>query len=768
MKKIAILFPALFLSALVFSQQRTSIIPHPVSLELAAGAFTIEANTPVLFKVNSPELKAAATFLAAHIKHISGYALPLNGKATKGIELKLERNTSLGEEGYTLNVTPSFIKISANTKAGLVYGIQTLFQTLPVIRTNAPLEIPAMNITDYPRFPYRGMHLDVVRHFFSPEMVKEYIDLMGIYKFNTFHWHLTDDQGWRIEIKKYPLLTSVGAWRVDRTDKPWDARERAKPGEEPTYGGYYTQEQIKEIVAYAKERNITIIPEIEMPGHAEAAIASYPFLSCTKQQQLVITGGQYPKEYQTNFCAGNDSIFVFLENVLTEVMQLFPSKYIHIGGDEVDKSSWKTCPKCQERMKENNLKNVDELQSYFIRRMEKFLQNHNRKLLGWDEILEGGLAPEATVMSWRGETGGIEAAKMGHDVVMTPGNPLYFDHYQAGPAGEPLAIGGFNTLKMVYNYDPIPKELNDQQAKHVLGAQANVWTEFISTPSQVEYMVLPRMLALSEVLWSPADSKDWLGFNKRLKKHFSGFEQKGYQFSRGNYTVAIKPTSENGKLTVVLSSDIPDAPIYYTMDGSDPTTASSLYTAPLIIDSSVFLKASMTINDQIVGKEPASQYFTMHKAVGRNVDYVNAPSKFYLADGPNSLTDGVRGTATVTKYWHGFSGKDLIATIDLGKVTNIQKLSLGCLQHYKDWIFFPENVRFELSTDGKNFFEVGTVNNTVPPTAQGSIIKDFTLEIPAQKAKYVRVKAKALPACPKGHPGEGEPTWLFADEIVVE
>ena len=768
MRKITILIPVFLLSVLVYGQPKTSIIPQPVNIIMTEGNFLIEAGTSINFNKNSNELKAAAAFLASHIKDISGYTLPLNGKDKKAIELKIEKNQILGEEGYTLHVTPKSIKLSANTRAGIVYGLQTLFQTLPVIRTNAALEVPGMNVTDYPRFQYRGMHLDVSRHFFSPETVKEYINLMGVYKFNTFHWHLTDDQGWRIEIKKYPLLTSVGAWRVDRTDKPWDSRERAQPGEVPSYGGYYTQEQIKDIVAYAKERNITIIPEIEMPGHAEAAIASYPFLSCTKNKQFVITGGQYPKEYQTNYCAGNDSIFVFLENVLTEVMQLFPSKYIHIGGDEVDKSSWKTCPKCQERMQANNLKNVDELQSYFIRRMEKFLVAHKRKLLGWDEILEGGLAPEATVMSWRGETGGIEAAKMGHDVVMTPGNPLYFDQYQAGSAGEPLAIGGFNTLKMVYNYNPIPKELNDQQAKHVLGAQANLWAEFITTPAQIEYMVLPRMLALSEVLWSKPDSKNWIDFNERLKKHFTGFDQKGYNFSRGNYTVMIKPLSENGKLTVDLSSDIPDAPIYYTMDGSDPTTLSKRYTTPLVIDSSVLLKVSMSINGQIAGKMPAQQAFTMHKAVGRNVNYVNPPSKFYLADGPNSLTDGVRGTSTVTKYWHGFNGKDLIATIDLGKVTGINKLSLGCLQHYKDWIFFPENVTFELSIDGKNFTTAGTVTNTVSPTEQGSIIKDFSIKIPEQQARYVRVKAKILPTNPKDHPGEGLPTWLFADEIVVE
>ena len=767
-KNLLIIFIVLLPFFAKAQQKIVQIIPQPVSLSEKDGHFIIDANTAVIFNAKEKDLQNAVDYFNAFIKNISGYSLPLNVKKNKSIVIEIKKTESIGDEGYLLNVSPNFIKITANKKEGIVYGMQSLFQTLPQIRTNAALEIPCMEITDYPRFKYRGMHLDVCRHFFSPEMVKEYINLMAAYKFNTFHWHLTDDQGWRLEIKKYPKLTSVGAWRADRRGLPWSESEPTKPGEPTNYGGYYTQEQVREIVAYAQQRNITIIPEIEMPGHSAAAIAAYPYLSCTQQPQLTITGGVYPKEIQSNYCPVNDSVFIFLENVLTEVMQLFPSKYIHIGGDEVDKTSWKNDPGCQALIKKLGLKNEDELQSYFIEKIEKFVISKNRKIIGWDEILEGGLAPEATVMSWRGESGGIQAAKMHHDVVMTPGTPLYFDQYQAGPAGEPVAIGGFNTLKMVYDYNPVPKELDAGEAKYILGAQANVWTEFIAANEHLEYMVLPRMLALSEVLWSPKENKNYEDFYSRLRNQFKVFDEKGYRYSAGNFTVGIKPVSQNGKLSVTLSSEIPGAAIYYTTDESDPDAGSNKYSKPIPIDSSLTLKAVVVENGKVMGIKPAEQQFVMHKAIGRNVTYRNPVSSYYLADGPNSSTDGVRGTSAVNKYWHGFHAKDLIATIDLGEETPVQKITIGCLQHYRDWIFLPQSVTYEISNDGKNFTNIGTVQNTVSPDEKSSIIKDFTLRFPAQKARYIRVTAKNLSICPKGHPGEGQPAWLFADEIVVQ
>lgn len=760
-------FLLLLACPLTLFAQQVSIIPQPVELKLNEGNFSIDKNTTVQFNASQTALKPAVDFFLNAVKDVSGIALLQNKPAVKKVEFILVAQNAFKPEAYSLTVTPSLIQIKASSYAGIFYGIQSVLQTLPQVRTNAALQVPCMQIMDEPRFKWRGMHLDVSRHFFSADVVKQYISLMAMYKMNTFHWHLVDDQGWRIEIKKYPKLTSTGAWRVDQNDKVWGSRPQAQPGEAATYGGYYTQEQVKEIVAYAKIRNVTVVPEIEMPGHVASAIAAYSQLSCTQQQQLPLTGGNY-NNMSSNYCAGNEEVFSFLQDVLTEVIALFPSTYIHIGGDEVDKGPWKKCERCQARMKKEGLKNEEELQSYFIKRMEKFIVSKNRKMIGWDEILEGGLAPEATVMSWRGEAGGIEAAKMNHDVVMTPGSPCYFDHYQAGPEGEPLAIGGFNTVKKVYDYEPIPKELGTEQHKYVLGAQGNVWTEYISTAEHLEYMVLPRMLALAETVWSPAATKNWNDFSRRLQFHFKAFDAKGLHYSPGNFTVDIKPASKNGKLEVSLFSEVPTASILYTTDGTVPTVSSNLYAQPVEVKSTQTIRAITTQNGKIMNLQPVEQRFVMHKAIGANVQYAFAPSRSYMGDGINSLTDGVRGKSAVNKFWHGFSKDNLIATVDLGAEKSISQLTLGCLQHYRDWIFLPTAVKFEVSVDGKTFTEVATVQNDVPVNTLALTIKDFTTKFAATNARYVRVTAFTLEACPKGHPGEGKPAWTFADELIVE
>ena len=760
-------FLLLLACPLTLFAQQVSIIPQPVELKLNEGNFSIDKNTTVQFNASQAALKPAVDFFLNAVKDISGIALQQNKPAAKKVEFILAVQTAFKPEAYSLTVTPSLIQIKASSYAGIFYGIQSVLQTLPQVRTNAALQVPCMQINDEPRFKWRGMHLDVSRHFFSADVVKQYINLMAMYKMNTFHWHLVDDQGWRIEIKKYPKLTSTAAWRVDQNDKVWGSRPQAKPGEAATYGGYYTQEQVKEIIAYAKTRNVTVVPEIEMPGHVASAIAAYPQLSCTQLPQLPLTGGNY-NNMSSNYCAGNEEVFSFLQDVLTEVIALFPSTYIHIGGDEVDKGPWKKCERCQARMKKEGLKNEEELQSYFIKRMEKFIVSKKRKMIGWDEILEGGLAPEATVMSWRGEAGGIEAAKMHHDVVMTPGSPCYFDHYQAGPEGEPLAIGGFNTVKKVYDYEPIPKELSAEQHKYVLGAQGNVWTEYISTTEHLEYMVLPRMLALAETVWSPAAVKNWNDFSRRLQFHFKAFDAKGLHYSPGNFTVDIKPAAKNGKLEVALFSEVPTASILYTTDGSVPTVSSAVYTEPIAVESTQTIRAVTVQNGKIMNLQPVEQRFVMHKAVGANVQYAFAPSRSYMADGMNSLTDGVRGKSAVNKFWHGFNKNNLVAAVDLGTEKNISRISLGCLQHYRDWIFLPTAVKFEVSLDGKTFTEVAMVQNDVPVNTLALTIKDFTAKFAATNARYVRVTAFTLEACPKGHPGEGKPAWTFADELEVE
>ena len=749
--------------------EKPAIIPAPVSLQVTGENFVIDGQTTIRFSRSDKEVRELASYLTSYIAGISGYELSHNKKTPRQIHLQIVNDARLGSEGYELLVASNDITIRANNRKGIFWGMQTLFQTITPVRTNTALEIPGMHVIDYPRFGWRGMMLDVSRHFFPPETIKQFIDLMASYKLNVFHWHLTDDPGWRIEIKRYPLLTEVGAWRVDRVNTPWPDREPVREGEPSTYGGYYTQDQIRDIVAYAQLRNITIVPEIELPGHSAAALAAYPEFSCTQKPQIVIPGGPYPEGIQTAYCPGNEDVFTFLKNILLEVMDLFPSEYIHIGGDEVEKSHWRNCERCQARIKAEGLANEDELQSYMIRRFDEFLTSFNRRLIGWDEILEGGLAPGATVMSWRGESGGIAAARMGHDVVMTPGFPLYFDHYQAGPQGEPLAWGGMNTLKNVYDYDPIPAELAEEQGKFVLGAQANIWTEFISTVSHLQYMFLPRMLALSEMVWSPSENRNWEDFSSRLEGwHFRKFDKTGINYSRGNTTVSITPKSSGGQLHVYLDTEVIDSEIYYTLDGSEPTLQSHKYAGPIKIDCSLTLTASTARDRRILGMLPARQDFNIHLAIGKDVSYENPVSQRYSANGSNSLTDGVRGTLKLTQHWHGFDGTDMIATIDLGELKTITRLTLGALQRNRDWIFLPPQVEFDISTDGSSWEKWGIAPNPLISGDDTNQTVNYTVMNPSRDARFVRVTASNFGVCPPGHPGEGHPTWLFVDEIVVE
>ena len=769
MKKI-ILIASLLFSMLLQAQQAVHIIPQPLSLEMKEGSFVIDNNTSVKIPKKDKATADVVHFFTEYVKRVTGFSLKTNQPKGKAIAFSIEKIKEIGDEGYLISVNPNGISVKANTSKGLFYGVQSLLQTLPFIRTNDLVQIPSMEIKDYPRFGWRGMMLDVSRHFFAPELVKEFIDLLAAYKMNVFHWHLVDGAGWRLEINKYPKLTEQAAWRVDDWGKPWSwaGIEFNADRSKSTYGGYYTQEQAKDIVAYAKARNITVVPEIEMPGHSEAAMAAYPELSCNPTNTFAQTGNFLASKVESNYCAGNDQAFAFLQDILTEVMAIFPSKYIHVGGDEVDKKSWKNCAKCQDRMKTEHLKDEKELQSYFIRRMEKFIVSKNRKMIGWDEILEGGLAPDATVMSWQGEAGGIEAAKMGHDVIMTPGYPLYFDHYQGDPETEPLAIGGFNTLKKVYHYEPIPVELNAEEGKRVLGSQANLWTEYVSTAEHVEYMILPRMPALAEVLWSTKEQRNWDNFNQRLQPHLVGFEQKGLRYSKGNYKVDIKPIVADNSLSIALETEKADGVIYYTTDGSVPTIGSTKYEKPFVVTTSMTVKAIMTLNAKVMNVKPAEQSFTFNKATGKMVKYDTVNSRYYPANGANTLTDGFRGTKYIGKQWHGFNGNDMVATIDLGAPVLASSISLGTIQNWPQWVFFPQWVKFEISVDGINFKEIKTVNNTIPVDVRDTQIQDFTTKFPEQKIKAVRVTAKNLGKCPAGHPGEKQAAWLFVDEIIVE
>lgn len=755
--------------------RKPAIIPVPVEMNLKQGAFVLNENTKVI-SPDREDVQQVAEYFTKWIEKPTGIQLKKGNESDHNnvIIFRIVQVDSLDNEGYLLDVSPEKVLVSANTPAGLFYGVQTIFQLLPPQIyspekiTGVLWDMPAVSVYDKPRFAWRGMHLDVSRHFFPKEFIKTYIDLIAMHKMNVFHWHLTDDNGWRIEIKKYPKLTSISAWHVDREDQPWREVTPPKAGEKATYGGFYTQDDIREIVKYAADRQVMILPEIEMPGHTSEVFAAYPHLSCSGKKTFVSPGSYWPNE--DIFCAGNDSVFVFLEDVLDEVMELFPGPYIHIGGDEADKTNWKRCPKCQQRIKDEHLKNEDELQSWFVKRIENYLVAHGKKLIGWDEILEGGLAPEATVMSWRGISGGIEAARQGHDAVMSPGTHCYFDHYQADPEFEPEAIGGFTTLKKVYSYEPIPEELTGEESKHILGAQGNVWTEFISTPEHAEYMAVPRMTALAEVVWSPISKRNWEDFRERINTQFQRFDYMGINYSRGSWKVDILPeVSENGKkYTVIFETEQPGYPVYYTMDGSDPDTNSMLYRKPIVIDTTVTIKAGIFDHGTLKEKY-AEKSIIFHKAVGKPAELTVPPVKRYGGQGAKTLIDGMTGSDRYNDgCWLGFDGTDMDLTIDLEKIMPVHEVTANFYQRQQSWIFMPVEVVIEVLDENRKVVASQTVKTQTDPKVEKVVIEPFKANFDHVKGQYIKVLGKNRGTCPAWHPGAGDTCWIFADEVVVE
>jgi hexosaminidase len=585
------------------------VMPAPVSILGSPGIFTFPDETVIGY--GREDIAFAAEYLMDFYSRVTGERAMVkydgNRKVKGTIVLTIDPAVKQAE-GYILKIERNRITVAGKNPQGVFYGIQSLSQILfAEMNSGKGRTLPCMEIIDYPRFSWRGLHLDVSRHFHDGEFIKKYIDMLALHKMNTFHWHLVDDQGWRIEIKKYPGLTEVGAWRVNHEELPWNYRPEQKPGEKATYGGFYTQEEIKEIVAYAAQRFVTIVPEIEMPAHVSSALAAYPEYSCKQVPITVPSGGIWPC---TNiYCAGNDSTFLFLQDVLTEVMELFPSKYIHVGGDEADKTEWVQCPRCQARIKEEGLKDENELQSYFIRRIDKFLTEKGRVLIGWDEILEGGLAENATVMSWRGAEGGIDAARMRHDVVMTPVTHCYFDYYQSLDQDvEPLAIGGFTSLERIYSYEPVPDVLTAEEAKHILGAQGNIWTEYMPVGSHVEYMALPRAIALSEVVWSPAAKKDYNGFLGRLENQLDLLHKKGYNYYVPTVDSLPDTTNFTDTVRVEMINPYPFGEIRYTTDGSEPSAASPRFTESFLLNKNTLIRAALFLKNGRSGKVKTGIY----------------------------------------------------------------------------------------------------------------------------------------------------------------
>lgn len=753
MFKKSLLLLLLFVN-LVFSQKELALIPKPTNIKIAKGNFVLNKETVIQADENSFEAK----FLQQSIKQQTGLDLKILSITKSKSKIYLGKILDSKSESYSISIDKYNVDIISNSYKGQFYGIQTLLQLITSEKT-FEIKLPCLSIDDdQPKYVWRGMHLDCARHFFPVDFVKKYIDYLAMYKFNTFHWHLTDDQGWRIEIKKYPKLTEVGAWRNGSmighyNDQKFDDKR---------YGGFYTQEDIKEIVTYASQRHITVIPEIEMPGHAVAALAAYPEYSCTGGPFEV---GKTWGVLDDVFCP-KDETFTFLENILTEVIALFPSEYIHIGGDECPKTRWKVCPHCQKRMKKENLKDEHELQSYFIQRIEKFVNGKGRKIIGWDEILEGGLAPNAAVMSWRGTEGGIAAAKQKHFVVMTPGSHCYFDHYQGELKNEPIAIGGYTTVEKVYSFNPTPKELTTEEAKYILGAQANLWTEYIETTSHVEYMIFPRMLALSEALWGTSNPEKFSDFQNRMIQHFDILETKGINYSKSIFevTTKIKPSETGTGILFELQSANNSDKIRYTTNGSSPTSTSKPYTNPIEIKKSQTIKAAYFEDDK-QKSAVIEQAFSFHKATGKKIILEHPPHENYNIGGALTLVDGVKANRSkLGKDWLGFSGKDLIATIDLEKKESIKKISVSTLASEGSWIHYPKSIEILISNDGITFQSYTQISTETILLAKG----ELELKINNISTQFIKIIARNTGKIPEGKAGAGSNAWLFVDEIGVE
>ena len=743
------------------------VVPMPLEINTTQQAsFLLKSGVTVYYPAGNEKMQRNAEFLASYVKAQTGIELQVQaGEGGKGgivLQLGLANDNP---EAYQLKVDANQVVISSPSEAGVFYGIQTLRKAVDVAE-GSNVELPAVEINDQPRFGYRGMMLDVGRHFFSMDEIKTYIDMMALHNINRFHWHLSEDQGWRIEIKKYPKLTEIGSMRKETVIGHNSGKYDGKP-----YGGFYTQEQAKEIVAYAAERYITVIPEIDLPGHMQAALAAYPELGCT--------GGPYEVWTQWGvsdnvLCAGNDQTIQFIKDVLAEIVEIFPSEYIHVGGDECPKVKWSTCPKCQARIKALGLKSdnkhtkEERLQSYVIHEAEEFLNSKGRKMIGWDETLEGGLAPNATVMSWRGEAGGIEAAKQHHDVVMTPNTYLYFDYYQSKDTEtEPMAIGGYLPIERVYSYEPMPKSLSPEEQKYIVGVQANLWTEYIPDFKQVQYMVLPRMAALSESQWCAPEKKNFEAFLQRVSRLVNIYAKNGWNYATHIFDVMLdlKPNTETGTLDAVART-IDNAPIYYTLDGSEPTTASEKYTDVIKIDKPCTLRtvairpsgSSKITKDEISFSKSSMKPITMLQPINKQYEF----------SGATVLVDGMTGNMNYkTGRWIAFYTNDLETVIDLKEATEISSMTLHTCVEKGDWIFDTRGITVSVSDDNQTFKEVASETYPAMKESDPNQIYTHELKFDPVKTRYVKVKALSEQKIPSWHGGKGNPGFLFVDEIIL-
>jgi len=747
-----------------FTESDLNVIPRPQSLTMGKGSFRFTKETVF---VTAPELYPVTNSFVEQYEKATDFRMFFRKAAIQTSYILLSLDKSLPKEGYTLVVKPDKISITAADHNGVLYALETLRQLLPKeFESSTPVKtdwvIPAVTITDAPQYPWRGLMLDVSRHFFPKEYILKTLDRMAMLKLNTFHFHLVDNEGWRIEIKKYPKLTEVGAWRVDQEDKLWDERTTnpanafTNPATAPKkYGGFYTQEDIKEIVAYATARGITVIPEIEMPAHVMSAIAAYPELSCHKRPIGVPSGAVWP--ITDIYCAGQEETFTFLEDVLTEVMELFPSKYIHVGGDEATHTEWEKCLKCQARMKDHHLKDVHQLQSYFIKRINDFLVSKGRTLVGWDEIMDGGLANNAVVMNWRGIEVGKKALEQGNPVVLT--SDCYIDNYQGLPDYEPQANGGYLPLKTLYHYSLEKENLSPALQKNILGTQANLWAEHVGNTEHSEYMLFPRLLALAEISWTTDNLKNWDNFINHTQTFMERLDVMKIKYARSIYQVLPTVENQNGKIFLKLECEVPNADIRYAL-GDTPIEKATKYHQPIALNRSTTFKA--TVFSGKATNTITTGEVIFHKAIGKKMSYSPVYHKKYQGQGEATLTNVVRGTKNFQDgQWLGWLGDDVTLTLDLEQATEVSEVRIGAMDSQSSGIYFPIKFAISLSTDGKNYREVATHNEPCIVRGKPSL-KDFALKFNSQEARYIKITLKNVKTPPKG--GDA---WLFIDEILV-
>ena len=774
MKKTLIILSVLLAAAACAPKnlQTINVVPYPNEVQVKSGEFCVAGAG---IRHDAAVDARTKTLIEAFAQQLSLVTGAESAVSEDNGEIAFILDAEMPHEAYTLNVTKKGVEVKASGLNGFNYAIQTIKQMLPVevfgkvAAADKEWTLPCVKINDAPRFGYRGLHMDVSRHFFDMDEVKRYLDIMEVHKLNTLHWHITDDQGWRLEIKKYPRLTEVGAVRKQTlVGHLFDSE--VYDGTPYGEGCYFTQDQVREILDYAAGKGITVIPEIDLPGHMLAALAAYPELGCT--------GGPYDVWGKWGvaddvLCVGKEKTMQFLEDVLTEVCELFPAEYVHIGGDECPKVRWEKCPHCQAKIAELGLKDDDRfqaehyLQGYVTARMEEFLHSKGKKLIGWDEILEGELAPNATVMSWRGVAGGLQAVRMGHDAIMTPNTFFYLDYYQSlDKENEPLAIGGYLPVEKCYSYEPTVEGMTDEEKAHILGVQANLWTEYIATPDHLHYMLLPRLAALAEVQWCQPEVKSWERFLDSADEFCGIYDIMGYKY--GDHLFDTRGICETGDGVSVVLEAQGETPIRYTLDGSEPTVDSPLYTEPVKITESCTLKARSERGGQMSGRT-FEKSFTAHKAMGRPVEIITATHPNYTFNCPDLLTDGLVGEGPYNSGdFAGWYNQPFEVVADMGG-EEYSEVTLSTIVFKYDWIMNPTSFTILTSEDGENFTEVAHMDiECVGQMDDANGCQDYTLTFGQTSAKYLKVIAGCCTSLPEWHPGAGHPAFLFVDEVIVK